>query len=256
MIREIERGVWIAGLAAQALILFRLNALNLLRRYPVFSTWLAFALLRAAVLFPFSPNEKTYLTVWMVTRPVGWVLTILAVSEITSAAFSDFRGISSLIRKFNWIAAAAALAIATLTVSSVWGEPSHLYRVFFRIGQGVHLSATFFLAMFMILLRFFPMPISRNLSRHATLFALFMILPAMVMLFENLSPTLVTQQASLVNQAIGALLLISWAFIWSAEGESKERSSPVEPGREQTLLDHLAAINAALARPTPRKPSV
>ncbi|HEX8985327.1 MAG TPA: hypothetical protein VF767_07845, partial [Bryobacteraceae bacterium] len=102
-IDSIERYLWYATIAGQAILYFRLWRTGLRDTYKFFSIYVLFCLIRSLLLesisliFPVSRAESNlYAQLWMVTEPVLWILYVLVVLELYSLVFQQYKGIASL----------------------------------------------------------------------------------------------------------------------------------------------------------------
>lgn len=262
---SIVRYLWLLVIVGHAILYVRLWQTGLRRTYKFFAAYLLFRIVRSAVLEIgplFSPDAKfvgsnLYAQLWMATEPVLWILYVLVVLELCSLVFQKYRGIASLGRWVVLGGLALAVILASVSLSadlSNAGEQFPILRYFLAISRGVLSSLVLFLLCIAAFLAWCPVPLTRNIVLHTFVYALYFLGMALTILLRNLSGSTVTMYANIGILSVTVGCLAIWILKLDAKGERRTVTlrHRWEAGREQQVVEQLAAINSSLMR-TARK---
>ena len=253
----LEKSLWTLTLPASALVLWRLYSLGLHKTYRAFFGYLSIALIRTAILLPFSPRSKTYYDIWAATQPLMWLFYILVVTELYSLVLKKYPGIYSLSRWFFFCSVAAAVIISALTVlPNVEGTPKMgtlLYN-YALIARGILTSLAIFLLLLLALAAGFSVPLSRNLLTHCSIYSAYFFANNIAFLYWHVGGKNTVYVSTIFILGIELTCLFCWVYLLSQNGE--DRTTAFHLGRsesdQQLLLGKLASFNATLLR-TARK---
>ncbi|MCC7497550.1 MAG: hypothetical protein IT160_08240 [Bryobacterales bacterium] len=251
----LEQSLWLITIAGTAILACRLYWTRLHRIYPWLFTYLLVRTIRSLVLLNFSPTETIYGTLWMYTEPILWLLYVLIVLELTSLILGKFRGIATISQWAVWLALAVSIAVSLLTLTADLSTPITKYPelVYFNIiRRGLFSSLLLFILLMVLFLRWYPIPLSRNLVIHTLIFAVYFTCYAAGLLVRNLLGFGVTRALSTSLQVISVLCLGAWILLLKPGGETRQlRLRPrMSDSDEQRVLNHLDALNASLLRTT------
>jgi hypothetical protein len=106
----------------------RLSALDLIRKYRVFAALIAFDLVTSAValFIPWDRLQWDYRSVWLATKPISWVLYVWVVFSVLQPVMAGHRGILSMSRRvFAWsFIASIAFGLLSARVEYVLTKPN------------------------------------------------------------------------------------------------------------------------------------
>jgi hypothetical protein len=256
----LQRTFWILNVIAVAVVVWRLYSAGLHRIYRFFFAALVFVTLRSILLIPFDPKSRTFYTIWVVTVPILWVSYVLVVLELYSLVLKHYRGIYSVGRMFFFAAVATSAIVSALTVlltmPGTLGARSLLYY-YALLERGIVTSLAIFLLLLLTLVTWFPVPLSRNLLIHCSVYTAYFFAVNVIDLYWHVSGTAgaaTTSWATIYRLSVALVCYSCWAFLLSPSGENRIAAlhlgrSPLE---EKRLLGQLEGLNATLLR-TARK---
>lgn len=249
----LEQSLWLVSIAGTAILAARLYKTQLFRVYPWLFVYLSVRFLRSLMLLPFNPTETIYGTLWMATEPVLWLLYVLIVLELCSLILGKFRGIATASQWAVSLALAVSILVSLLTLSADLSVPIVKYPeiVYFNvIRRGLFSSLLLFLLLMIAFLRWYPVPLSRNLVTHTIIFAVYFSSYAAGLLIRNLLGFGVTRLFSTALEAISVACLAAWILLLSPAGEARplKLRPKIDPSDEQRILEHLNALNSSLLR--------
>jgi len=253
----LQKSFWTLNVLASALVVGRLYWAGLHRIYRFFFASLVFALLRSAALFPFGTRNVTYYRIWVSTEPILWLSYILIVFELYSLVLKQYRGIYSIGRMFFFPAVAFATVISALTVLPTMSGAlaTHPLRYYYSLAErGIVTSLAVFLLLLLAMVTWFPVPLSRNLLIHCSVYTAYFFAVNVIDLYWHLSGVEATYWRNMARYSVALGCYFCWAFFLSRSGEDRTASlrlgrSPLE---EKRLLGQLEGLNATLLR-TARK---
>jgi len=256
----LQRTFWILNVMAVAVVVWRLYSAGLHRIYRFFFAALLFATLRSILLLPFDPKSPTYYTIWVATEPILWLSYVLVVFELYSLVLKHYRGIYSVGRIFFFAAVATSAIASALTVlltmtGTLGARP--LLHYYALLERGIVTSLAIFLLLLLTLVTWFPVPLSRNLLIHCSVYTAYFFADNVIILYWHVSGTAgeaTTHWATIYRLSAALVCYFCWAFLLSPSGEDRIAAlhlgrSPLE---EKRLLGQLEGLNATLLR-TARK---
>jgi hypothetical protein len=249
-----QKTLWTVNILGSALVVWRIYALGLQGTYRFFFLNMALSVVRSLALLPFGPRTSSYYQIWICTEPILWISYVLVAYELYSLVLKQYQGIYSLGRWFFFAAVATSSIIATLTVMTTAGNALsdqqpllYPYVLFERIA---FTSLAIFLFLLLALIAWFPVPLSRNLLIHTTIYTGYFFINNVLMMFLHIRGP---EAASLVAVAKLSTALVCygcWVFRLSRSGEDRVTSLRLgrSPMEERRLLDQLDALNGTLLR--------
>ena len=241
------------SLAASASVVVRLLWERLHRRY-----WWLFWLfveetLRAFVLVATPMRRALYGWVYVLSSPIVWVLTLLAVLELYRLLFDDYPGIASAARIFVGVSilCAAGVALALFFLSP--GAPEGvvlLLQVVKGMNRTVYLAVFLFLALMQLFLMRFPVPHRPNLTVCTIGCTLYFGSGAGVMLIMAAAPGSRTGRILELSLLLFSnLVLFVWAASLKRSGEGLHiPKRPLAPGEPEAIREQLEAFGGILGR--------
>ena len=253
----VQKSLWTLNVLASALVAWRLYSAGLHRTYRFFLASLVFAVLRSVMLLPFSPRVPTYYRIWTSTEPILWLSFVLVVFELYSLVLKHYQGIYSVGRIFFFVAVATSTVIALLTVlPTMTGALSKRPLLYFYAlaERGIGTSLAIFLLLLLALVTWFPVPLSRNILIHCSVYTIYFFANNVINLFWHMGGAETEVWTNMSRFGVSLGCCFCWAFFLSASGEDRTASlrlgrSPLE---EKRLLGQLEGLNATLSR-TARK---
>jgi hypothetical protein len=253
----LQKSFWALNVLASALVAWRLYSAGLHRIYRFFFASLVFALVRSFALFPYSTRSLSYYRIWASTEPVLWLSYVLVVFELYSLVLKQYRGIYSVGRMFFFVAVATSATISALTVlptmtGALTKRPLLYYYALAE--RGIVTSLAVFLLLLLVLVTWFPVPLSRNLLIHCSVYSAYFFAVNVIDLYWHLAGVDATYWRNMSRYTVALACYFCWGFFLSRSGEDRTASlhlgrSPLE---EKRLLGQLAGLNATLLR-TARK---
>jgi hypothetical protein len=254
----LQRLLWPVNLIGSALVACRLYWLDLHRKYRFFFFIIVVQAARSVSLLPFDTRTQIYYEIWVWTEPVLWLSYILVVYELYSLVLKQYRGIYSVGRRFFFAGVAissvvAGVLVMATTANALGGRQRMLYP-YSLVERSIFGALGIFLFLLLVLVTWFPVPLSRNLLIHATIYTGYFFINNVFVMIYQLAGKKVFALASDVRLLTAIVCYASWAFLLSGRGE--ERTTSLSLGRseveERRLLGQLQALNSTLLR-TARK---
>jgi hypothetical protein len=247
------RSIWALNLVATALVIWRLYSIGLAKTYRFFLASMALGLVRSAALFPFSFHDAVYYQVWALTQPVVWLSFILVVSELYSLVLKQYRGIFTVGRIFFFGGVAISALLSALTVLPTVGPaaPFSDYPVIYYyslIERGIVTSLAIFLLLLLLLVVWFPVPMSRNLLTHCVVYSAYFFANNVLALYRQMGGRSAAYAGNLARLTVGLACLMCWFLYLSRQGEERMTSLRLKrnPLKEKHLLGQLENLNATL----------
>lgn len=243
---------WIT-LIAVGLAVVRLFSAGLHRRYRFFFAFLVFLICRSGLLMAFDVRSAWYFKIWFVTEPVSWIFYAAVLLELYSLVLQSHKGLYTVGRWALYGALAIALLLALFSLAAPTRgafDQSRLIGLMLVAGRGVLLSMVLFLVLILAFLSRYPVTLGRNVIIHTIVYSAFFLSCTLAFLIRTILGFQVAQPVNLALSGIGAACAVAWAVLLGPEGERR----PVRlhmvwnRSREQTLVNQLDSINAALLR--------
>jgi hypothetical protein len=252
----LQGAFWILNVLAAALVVWRLYSAGLHLIYRFFFAALVFATLRSMVLMPFGPKSPIFYWIWVATEPILWLSYILVVFELYSLVLKHYRGIYSVGRTFFFAAVATSAIASALTVlltmtGTLGARP--LLHYYALAERGIVTSLAIFLLLLLTLVTWFPVPLSRNLLIHCSVYTAYFFADNVIILYWHIGGTQsvnTTDWATIYRLSVALVCYSCWALLLSPSGEDRIAAlhlgrSPLE---EKRLLGQLEGLNATLLR--------
>jgi hypothetical protein len=250
------RSIWALNLLATALVIWRLFRLGLYKTYRFFLASMTLGLLRSLALFPFSPRSQTYYQIWAWTQPILWLFQVLVVFELYALVLRRYRGIYSVSRIFliGAIAASAIFSALTVLPTKVASPSEHRVYYYWLTERAVVTSLVVFLALLLVLVAWFAIPLNRNLLTHCLVYSAYFFSNNMVYLYRQIVGSNAAYAHVVVLLSVALACLFCWVFFLTRSGEDRTASLLLgrNPLQEKHLLGQLENLNATLLR-TARK---
>jgi hypothetical protein len=251
----IEKFLWTVNILGSALVVWRIYSLDLQWTYRFFFLNMALSVARSLALLPFGPRTPTYYRIWACTEPLLWVSYILVAYELYNMVLKQYWGIYSLGRWFFFAAVATSSIIATITVLTTTGnalsnEGRPLLYPYVLFERLAFTCLAIFLFLLLALVAWFPVPLSRNLLIHATIYTGYFLVNNVLMMFLHIRGAEAVTLIGVAKLSTAIVCYACWVFRLSRSGEDRVTSlrlgrSPIE---ERRLLVQLDALNATLLR--------
>lgn len=253
----LQRSFWTLNVLAGALVVGRLYWTGLHRTYRFFFASLAFAVFRSAALLPFGPRYEIYYRIWVSTEPILWLSYVLVVFELYSLVLKRYHGIYSVGRMFFFVSVATSTIISALTVLPTMAgalAKRPLLYYYALAERGIVTSLAIFLLLLLVLVTWFPVPLSRNLLIHCSVYSVYFFANNVINLVWHIRAEEVGYWIAMSKIGVALGCYFCWAFLLSPSGEGRTASLHLgrSPAEEKRLLGHLEGLNATLLR-TARK---
>lgn len=231
-----------------ALLLARLVISGLAKVYLFFALWLGYSVVRSLIVgfVKFSPRQ--YFHFWISTEVMAWCLTALVVMEIGELSLTQFPGIRTWGRRAIWILVSLSMVSTVLLVMLV---PEATRSGFFFVGTIAQLGLGLALILVAGFLLWYPVPLSRNVGLHTTLFTAYFFSKGAMFLWMALMASRPQRSISMAVLLLGCCCLVTWIALLRPEGERV----PVRQGatwshaEEVHMITQLQALAGGLNGP-------
>jgi hypothetical protein len=234
-------------------LLAKLYGSNLTRRYRFFSLYLLFETVCGSLLLMAGRATTLYGQIWLVSKPLSWVLCLFVLLEIYSLVMANYPGIASLMRWAVTIAAGASAAISIVSLGFDFhnpNEPFPLLRYAFAVQRTVDGTMAISVLVPLLFMLRFPVRLSRNVVAHCALFSTMVGVEAAALLARNWFGRGVHLYTNLAITIDTIVCLLLWIALLNPEREQIEQPvGPLcSPETERVLLDQLKAFNTVLLK--------
>lgn len=247
MFPAIEQHLHHAGTLLTAVLLARLLFNGLARVYIFFAIWLGFSLLRSGAIELVSFTRSQYFQFYLVTEMLNWCFSALVVMEIGGRALVKFPGIRTWGRRAIWTTVGVTLGVTVLCCSFI---PNWMRAGFFFSGTLAHLGLGLALIFVVIFLVWFPVPLSRNVALHTTLFTAYFFSKGFLFLWMAALRTQPQRSLSMAILLMGSCCLVVWIVMLRPAGETVavRQADAWSQAEEIRLVAQLQALANGLDR--------
>lgn len=242
------------GSAALAILIVRLLAARLVRRYKYLFCYLIVNLAQTAEPFYVPFRTNLYGWVFLATEWVSMFLYALMVFELYSILLHDLRGIARLAYRYSVLALTTAVALSFL-IRALLRRPGNLMEQFYYFEFPVVLSLLFFMLLITAFLVYYPVPLHRNALVYAIGYAVRFLAKAVGFFLIVFSSSAWVRGSSTAFMAVATACYVFWAICLNAAGERRivvvGHSWTSAAAREQVLRG-LQAFNESLLRSGPK----
>jgi len=248
-----HRVLWGACVIGYGVLLWKLWSERLWNVYPFFSSYLAYRLVRAVVLYAIPYNTNAYGWVWLASAPLSWVFYILVVLELYSLVLRNYKGIATLGRWTLMAALGISILISALTLSADLSNSAESYpvlRYFTVIERGVISSLAIFLLLITAFLVWYPVPLSRNVVVYSVVYSVYFLSTTMGFLVRNITGNDAMSMVHLVLSSVTVCCLVVWIVLLNRKSESLTMvvGQHWRQEEEEQLMEQLGTINSTLLR--------
>jgi hypothetical protein len=235
------------------LLLAKLYLGGLAHSYRYFSFYLLFEAGCALVLMLTKKGTTMYGRIWLLSKPILWVLCLLVLLEVFSLVLARYPGIASLMRWTVTGAAGVSLAISVVSLTLDFqnpNEPFPILRLAFAVQRTVDATMAISLLVPLLFMLQFPVRLSRNAVLHCLLFSAVVGVEAGCLFARNWYGLGSFAIANLVMTGGTILCRLGWIVWLTQTGEQTQQPvGPMcSPQMEQQLLDQLHAFNDVLMK--------
>jgi hypothetical protein len=153
-----------------------------------------------------------------------------------------------------YLAVPVAIAISVLSllpkIKPKASLDTRLLGIWFATERGIDFALAIFLLLILFILSRYPVRLSRNVVVHATLYTLFFMGTALVLLLRVFAVRgAALQTTNLVMSGISCGCIFAWIVLLTRKGEEVTSSYPsISKHREQLALRQLENLNATLLK--------
>jgi len=231
--------LWIALIVAQTALIVRLFRERLVRRYPIFETYLIVELITGVVLLIAAAPTSSYANLYRAYLVLTGILRVGVVCELYNRICDHFSGIGGFRLRLAGVVLLVSALLAFASVPAVagrWGYP--VQTTFIIMTQYESEIIAVMLAgvwLFFHLLRVKPY-YRRNLLVHwriATLYFLVDCAHALAILWTGLGQTVHPINTAMLVADLG--LVIAWTVFLSKRGEELSELRSLSPDKLEAL---------------------
>ena len=244
---------FVVSVLASALTSVKLYRTSLFHRYRVFFWYFVFRTPNLAWPLFVNVHSSTYAYCWAVVTPLMWVFHIAVVVELYRLIFEKYKGIYSLGRWTMYFSTAIAIALSILSLlpkfTPAMPQISRNLGYFYAIDRGVDFSLVILIFLILLFLSLYPVPVSRNVAVHVSLFSVYFLSSTFALLLKAVTGRVLSGQVNLMLSGATAACTIGWLFLLTPRGEEVPARRPMlGTEHEERILRHLEALNATLLK--------
>ena len=229
---------------------------RLVSRYRLFSIYILLQLISGLVRLGVKPSTNQYAYYYFFTQPILIFAAFLAISEVYGLVLKDRPGIAKLGKRVLPASVVAAVLLSGVTLFIRWSEEgsrSPFLEAYLTSEQFLYGSILLVVLLISVFLLWFPVPLSRNVVLHSSLFAAYLFAHAILRMFILAKGVSVTAWANVALLSCSLTCLTTWIVFLSPKGDTvlvKAGAHQWTPEQERRLLHQLDSINATLQNST------
>jgi hypothetical protein len=244
------QGLWLLGMLAVA---GRLFFSGLHRRYTFFFAYVLLSAFQSAGAFVLPTHSGAYQKFFLVTTPLVWLFYVLVVLELYGLVLEQYPGLLTLGRwaMYGSIGVSVLLSLLALSLRlrNVVAQKSQLLSYYIVIERGLVSSLLIFLFIILILLRNYPVRLSRNVVIHCLVYSAYFLSSTLAMLAAGLFGVRLSAGVNLFISLFNAACAFVWAFFLNRQGEKRLVSvSKLSAEQEERIMAQLNALNTTVLR--------
>lgn len=253
----------VVAIVGSALVVYKLVASGLYRRYRIFFVYFVFRLPYVTCSLVLSNltglrggdgvKSFAYFYLFFYSEPLLLLFYILVVAELYRLVLERYKGLYTVGRwaMYGAVAISAAVSVLTLLQKIRPSLPEPSKRLMYEIAaeRGVDLALVIFILLIVWFLSRYPIPLSRNVVVHTVIYSIFFLSSALVLLWRTLLGHNPTSVFNLISTAISSACVVAWWLLLSAKGEEAQVHQPeLRPDSEERILQQLDMLNETLLR--------
>jgi hypothetical protein len=243
---------WVA-LVGFVLTFARLTRSGLVRRYRYFSAYLIYCTIPYGTSLLLDVRSAWYFKIWVFTQPLLWIFNFVVVLELYSLVLEKYKGLYTLGRWALWASMGISVVLSSVTLIPQLGnqvfKSSQVFLYYMVVERGVICSLLLFLFLILLLLRQYPVRLSRNVIVHCVVYSIFFLTSTMVQLLYSVFAVRTSNQVNMVVTGVMALCVLLWFSLLSAKGETVLVTvSSLGVDHERRILEKLDSLNSTVLR--------
>jgi hypothetical protein len=247
------RAFEIASIIGSVLVAAKLLITGLCRKYPVFFCFFLFQIPVNVLPYLVKNTSDQYAYFWVCQEPIQLIFYILVVRELFWLILRKHPGLLSLGRWAMYVAVAASVTISFLSllpkITPAMPQRTKLLGYAFAAQRGVDLSLILFIVLMMLFISRYPIPLSRNVLVHASIYSVYFISCTFVLVLRAVFGIKSHEWLDLAITASTSACVFAWLFFLNPKGEEIGETLPAfSSEQEHRLLEHLDSLNATLLR--------
>jgi hypothetical protein len=210
----------VLGSAALALLIVRLVASGLARRYKFFFCYLVVDLVQTSAPLFISFRTNLYGTVFVLTESLMLCFYVLIVFELYSVLLRDLKGIATLARWFTMAALGVSIVLPLLLRRTLPRPRYPIEQVFF-FEIPIVSSVVLFILLLTLFLAYYPIPLHRNALVYAAGYAAYFLSKAALLFLNNAGSSTWIRACSTAASIVATSSIIFWAVFLNRDGERR-----------------------------------
>jgi hypothetical protein len=195
--------------------------------------------------------SPTYFRVWVFSEPMVLIFYVGVVLELFKLVLERHKGLYTLGRWALYFSMALSVGLSVLSLLPRM-KPSQRSRIMayiFPTDRGVTFCLAIFLLLMLLLLSRYPVPLSRNVILHTTLYTVFFLSNTLGIILSSVFGVDLYHGIDTGLLVISCACVYSWLFFLNMKGEEVRMNTlHIDPEHEERLLYHLDCIDATLLR--------
>lgn len=241
----------ILALCGSLLIAAKLYRTGLYRRYRIFFCYFIFRAINGVWPLFLSVRSQSYMRLWVISEPVIWFFYVAVVLELYRLVLERHRGLYTLGRwaLYFGMTLSVGLSVWSLFLRIKPAQRSRILPYIFPADRGITLCLAIFLLLMLFLLSRYPVPLSRNVILHATLYTVFFLSNTLGVILSGVFGVGLYNSISIGLMVVSCACLFSWLFFLNPSGEDVRMNIlHFGPEHEERLLYQLDSLNTTLLR--------
>ncbi|HYL97296.1 MAG TPA: hypothetical protein VET69_15930 [Terriglobales bacterium] len=243
----------VASLLASGLVAGKLFHTGLNRRYRAFFWYFLFRVAEIIGSLILDVKSNIYSYFWAFSEALSLILYVWVVLELCGLVLERHRGLYSLGRWAIGFGMVISLTLSFLSllpkITPAMPQRTRTLGYFYAADRGVTFCLALFLLLMLFLLSRYPVPLSRNVILHSTLYTIFFLSNTLSVILSSVFGLRLYTAVDTGLMGVSTACALAWAFLLTPKGEDVRMTIPhFGPEHEERLLYQLDSLNTTLLR--------
>jgi hypothetical protein len=250
----------VTSLLASGLTAIKLFRTGLHRRYRVFFWYFIFRVANGVWPLFVGIKSSVYFYFWFFSEPLNLIFYVWVVLELCRLVLERHRGLYTLGRWAMYFGMAISVGLSILSLmakirrappqrSEIKKLSVSIINYLYATDRGVTFCLAIFLLLMVFLLSRYPVPLSKNVVLHATLYTVFFLSNTLSVILSSVFGLELFSAIDTGLMGVSCACALAWLFFLNPKGEEVRMTIPhFGPEHEERLLLQLDSLNTTLLK--------
>jgi hypothetical protein len=244
--------LWVIVVIEALLLIVVLRVRRLHRIYRYFNLYLIYQVAVAVLLMAVKRGTNSYALIWMCSKPLDWLLSLLMASELFLHTMMNYPGLQTVLKRMVLAAATIGVMVSSLVLFLDFRSPHErfpLLRVALARQRAFDTTIGLCVLIPLLLSVAFRLRLNRNTYLHCLVLSVYLNGAAAQLLLRNLAGHSYATVISIGGLVVTNCCFLAWLLFLDGAGEKNATLFPAtDPRTEGGLLHRLDRLNELLLR--------